>query len=249
MQEQTSAEGRTVLFVSHNLGAIKLLTDQCIWMDHGELKRHGPTDEVFRAYVASHRAGTGEGVVDLSDLTQGRERPDFPGDITFESIGFRNPEGAYTDTQLEGEAFDVVLRLRVRKALRDIAVTLYTRIYTAEGQLLFPTALGPVDVELEPGLYETSFRIEPNPLGVGAYAVELFIYTGSERRGDQGQDLLRNAATFHVETNPTPRDERYVANERTGLLSLDLPWSDLVEMPEEDALAHRLPQPNRPTVE
>jgi lipopolysaccharide transport system ATP-binding protein len=232
MQEQTSSEGRTVLFVSHNLGAIKLLTDQCLWMDHGQLKMHGPTDEVFRAYVASHRAASGGGVVDLSDVTQNRSRPDFPAEVTFESVGFRNAQGSYTDTQLEGEPFDVVLRLRARKPLREIALSVVTRIFTPEGQLLFPTALGPVDVELEPGLYETSFRVDPNPLGVGAYALELYVYTGSERQGDQGQDLLRNAATFYVETNPLPRDERYIRNQRPGLLSLDLPWTGLAEAGE-----------------
>jgi hypothetical protein len=99
--------------------------------------------------------------------------------------------------------------------------------YTAEGQLLFPTALGPMDVELEPGLYETGFRVDPNPLGVAPYNVELYMFTGSERQGDQGQDLLRQAGTFYIEANPLPQEERYVMNERHGLISLDLPWEPL----------------------
>jgi lipopolysaccharide transport system ATP-binding protein len=226
MQEQTSTEGRTVLFVSHNLGAVKLLTDQCLWMDHGHLKMIGPTEEVFRAYVASHRAGIGSGIVDLSDMSVGRSR-DFPHDLTFESLGFRAKDGSFSDTQLEGEPFDIVLTLRANRPVRDVSLTIVTRVYTAEGQLLFPTALGPVDVDLDPGLYETGFRIDPNPLGVAPYNVEIYMFTGSERQGDQGQDLLRNAGTFYIEANPYPREERYVRNERHGLISLDLPWEPI----------------------
>jgi hypothetical protein len=187
----------------------------------------GPTEEVFRAYVASHRAGTGNGIIDLSDLSVGRSRTDFPYDLSFESMGFRAKDGSFSETQLEGEPFDIVLTLRANRPVRDLSLTIVTRIYTAEGQLLFPTALGPVDVDLEPGVYETGFRIDPNPLGVAPYNVEIYMFTGSERQGDQGQDLLRNAGTFYVEGNPFPQEERYVRTERQGLISLDLPWEPL----------------------
>jgi lipopolysaccharide transport system ATP-binding protein len=44
-------EGRTVLFVSHNMGAIQRLCPQSIWIDVGILIRFEPSDKVVHAYL------------------------------------------------------------------------------------------------------------------------------------------------------------------------------------------------------
>ncbi len=49
--ENIANEGRTVLFVSHNMGAISSLTDRCIWIDHGRIKEIGPTAKVVTDYI------------------------------------------------------------------------------------------------------------------------------------------------------------------------------------------------------
>src|SRR5207253_10958236 len=74
MREQTSAEGRTVLFVSHDLSSVKMLTERCIWLEKGRVRELGPTEEVFRRYVLSHGDRFGSGFTDLSDLSVGRPR-------------------------------------------------------------------------------------------------------------------------------------------------------------------------------
>lgn len=45
--------GATVLFVSHSLEDIRSLCNRVAWLDHGELKMYGPSDEVCDAYEAS----------------------------------------------------------------------------------------------------------------------------------------------------------------------------------------------------
>jgi ABC-type multidrug transport system ATPase subunit len=47
----SSAEGRTVLFVSHNLGAVKNLTTRCIMLEHGELVSEGDPGKVIEDYL------------------------------------------------------------------------------------------------------------------------------------------------------------------------------------------------------
>lgn len=42
--------GRTVIFVSHNMGAIRSLCDRAIWLDNGQIVEKGATDEVVRDY-------------------------------------------------------------------------------------------------------------------------------------------------------------------------------------------------------
>lgn len=46
-----SKQGRTVIFVSHNMGAISSLCKQTIWMDNGLLKKMGDTKKLVSEYL------------------------------------------------------------------------------------------------------------------------------------------------------------------------------------------------------
>ncbi len=50
-------EGRTVLFVSHNMGAITQLCERTLWLDEGRLRLSGPSSEVVAAYLSSGTEG------------------------------------------------------------------------------------------------------------------------------------------------------------------------------------------------
>ncbi len=51
--KDVSGQGRTVLFVSHNLDAIKKLTNKCILLKNGELTSEGTTETVIKDYITS----------------------------------------------------------------------------------------------------------------------------------------------------------------------------------------------------
>jgi len=44
--------GRTIVIVSHGLGAVEQMCDQVAWLDHGQLRLIGPATEVVDAYLA-----------------------------------------------------------------------------------------------------------------------------------------------------------------------------------------------------
>lgn len=48
--EDVSKGGRTVIFVSHNMGAIRSLCTNAIWLDDGRVAESGPTDKVVTDY-------------------------------------------------------------------------------------------------------------------------------------------------------------------------------------------------------
>jgi lipopolysaccharide transport system ATP-binding protein len=56
---EVTREGRTVLFVSHNLSAITRLCSHALWIDGGYLKSHGPCDEVVSGYLMAEAARDG----------------------------------------------------------------------------------------------------------------------------------------------------------------------------------------------
>ena len=48
--EDLQRSGRTVVFVSHDLGAIGRLCERTLWLDQGRIAFDGPTDETLRRY-------------------------------------------------------------------------------------------------------------------------------------------------------------------------------------------------------
>jgi ABC-type polysaccharide/polyol phosphate transport system ATPase subunit len=50
---QMKQQGVTIVFVSHDLEAVRVLADRVIWMDHGRVRLEGRTDSVVAKYVAA----------------------------------------------------------------------------------------------------------------------------------------------------------------------------------------------------
>jgi lipopolysaccharide transport system ATP-binding protein len=46
-------QGRTVLLVSHNMGAVRSLCSRCLWIDHGRIARDGDGNNVITQYIES----------------------------------------------------------------------------------------------------------------------------------------------------------------------------------------------------
>ena len=81
------AEGKTVLFISHDMWNVRRLCSEILWMEEGRVRAYGPAGEIAERYMAevnlealadqstalqSHRGGTGElryVSVDLVDAT------------------------------------------------------------------------------------------------------------------------------------------------------------------------------------
>ena len=53
-----AGQGRTVIFVSHQMNAVQELCNECIWLDQGRLMRHGSPREVVAAYLGSGLSNT-----------------------------------------------------------------------------------------------------------------------------------------------------------------------------------------------
>src|SRR5690606_7255664 len=64
-------EGRTVIFVSHNLDAIQRLCTRCMMLDGGQVAAYGPTADVVAAYLSRGRGPVDAGErVDLSSANR-----------------------------------------------------------------------------------------------------------------------------------------------------------------------------------
>jgi lipopolysaccharide transport system ATP-binding protein len=55
-----ATEGRTVIFVSHNMGAINRLCRRALWLDRGRIVENGPTSEVVAKYLITDSSDAGQ---------------------------------------------------------------------------------------------------------------------------------------------------------------------------------------------
>ena len=118
MEDITKKEGRTILFVSHNMGAIGQLCDKTMLIENGKLIKFGKTDEVVEKYLS-----------DPKEVTL--ERWENEGD-KFNNEYFK-PEKFYISTE-EGEIF-VNLEGEIRKTTPDL--TIGYAIYSEDNTLLY----------------------------------------------------------------------------------------------------------------
>ncbi|MBP9762652.1 ATP-binding cassette domain-containing protein [Patescibacteria group bacterium] len=54
MEEVTQKEGRTILFVSHNMGAIQSICNRCILLSQGKVEYDGTPEEAIKRYLNSY---------------------------------------------------------------------------------------------------------------------------------------------------------------------------------------------------
>jgi lipopolysaccharide transport system ATP-binding protein len=100
MKDVSKNQGRTVLFVSHNMATVKALCNHGLFLEKGMLRLSGTVTEITDAYTTANKG--------LLQTTELAERTDRTGNGTVKVIGFwvEDHAGKSIDTILTGE--DVV---------------------------------------------------------------------------------------------------------------------------------------------
>jgi len=72
--DEIGKEGRTVLFVSHNMTAIKSLCSRAIWLNAGQVMDDGDTDTVVSNYLQNGTGETLEQTWDIFEKAPGNDK-------------------------------------------------------------------------------------------------------------------------------------------------------------------------------
>jgi lipopolysaccharide transport system ATP-binding protein len=189
---EVAGEGRTVLFVSHNLAAVQNTCRRCLLLDSGHIVRDGETEAVVMEYLQP-LAGQGRGCVDLTEH-RGRVRG---APVILRSIGLLGGDGAspYMDTVATGTdaVFEIAYDCGERQldyAALAISSALGERILTV-GTHLCPTS--PVTFT---GRGTVCCRLPRLPLAAGEYSVLVALGNGSPT---VNADCVEDAMRFRVQ--------------------------------------------------
>ena len=108
-------DGRTVVFVSHDVEAIARLCRNAVWLEFGVVKAHGPTRGVIDAYLA---AG--------AELVGRRTFPDRPDrTASLRSVSLTDESGRLGAIVDRDHAFAVELRFVIQEPIRGLDVTVF----------------------------------------------------------------------------------------------------------------------------
>ena len=106
MQEVSKGEGRTVLFVSHNMGSIKSLCSRSILLEKGKIVFDGDTDECVSKYLNNSKLELGTKLSSIKNRNGN-------GKLRFSDFSFLNEEDKPISEVICGEYLKINLNFEI----------------------------------------------------------------------------------------------------------------------------------------
>lgn len=162
--DQVSRDGRTVLFVSHNMGAIQQLCSECILLDAGRIVSRGDPTRVVTDYLSLGVQRFGERVWE-----EGSEAPGTD-EIRIHAVRVRNSAGKIATEFTVRDEVLLEVEFRVYHDLKYLDVSFY--LTNERGELLLVTIDDSQDSPDESrarrsGFYRSICHIPPDFLNDG----------------------------------------------------------------------------------
>jgi len=223
-------QGRTVLFVSHNMSAILRLTQEAIVIDKGQLALRAPTAKAVDYYLSQGLSQQGERTWDPSEV------PASAWPFCPVAIRARSSNGKVTDILRSVEPITLEVEYRLLAPLTGLRVGIY--LSTTRGEPIFTS----FDTD-DPSMYERYTSrpaghyisrgvIPPDYLNEGRYVVGLNASSFNIKRYFQDEQSL----TFSVDAAGAPGMQWPEA--RLGVVRPHLAWYiDAVGASQPDRLA------------
>jgi lipopolysaccharide transport system ATP-binding protein len=202
--EDVAQSGRTVLFVSHNTGAIAELCTRAILLEAGRKIADGPVAEVLNEYA--HVMGSSG-----SQLAELEADPTL--EATARAVEIRAPGGERNGSFDITEPIEIALRFEVHQRIHGYQLTL--GLSRNGVRLIHAFDTDPVEATpvRDPGVYETVYRLPGMFLKAGLYTVDLG--TGTPERHMQQFDGI---ASFEIEERSMNTHAKGYRGDRPGHL-------------------------------
>jgi lipopolysaccharide transport system ATP-binding protein len=221
-----AGHGRTVLFVSHNLAALKALCTRAVWLEGGRVAAVGAVSAVVDAYLAeSHRRA------DLP-VAERRDRAGS-GAFRFTRVELRGGDArAAGERPAAGAPLEIALAYTSASAAPLKNVRLAVLVLDALGSRVFATDTRLVNADFAelPPAGELVCEIPDLPIAAGRYQLNLWATVG-----DEVADYLEDAASLAVEAGDAFGTGRTTLAEKHGPCVVRHAWR-LEEAPDDAAM-------------
>ena len=191
--DDVSRSGRTIMFVSHNMGAVHTLTSRCIYLENGGITFAGETDTAVKKYLSDSQDTRTDAAADLD-----RYRPDLyrapDRDVVIKRLWVEGPDGSIPSIGM-GDALRLNLLIESRGHVRGANVSF--SIVNESGltvAVLFSWDRG-FYVEAGPGLHVVKATVEGLALPPGRYYISSGVNRSTETTA---WDCIKDYPAFDV---------------------------------------------------
>ena len=163
-------QGRTILFVSHNMSAILRLTEETLVIDKGNLLLRAPTAQAVDYYLSSGLTQEGQRIWQPNEIDQKNQFIPITMRILAEN-------GNILETVRSTEPFSIEIEYQIKKPIKGLRVGIY--LLTSHGEFVFTSfdTDDPIKFETysvrEAGIYHSRISIPANTLNGGRYVLGL----------------------------------------------------------------------------
>lgn len=190
MQDVSRSEGRTVLFVSHNMASIQNLCKSGILLDKGMIKATGDVSDIINTYVSANLTEVG----DVSHLT------------SFHRIGITTKELEIKELKRVSpykmdSVDDIVFCAKIKRNSKTIKTFKFTTLIdniasggTRVGMAYSPEIIWPEDKETA----EFEIRVPDHHLAKGKYILDFWVGQGDVTSSYKYFDSVYDTLTLRV---------------------------------------------------
>jgi lipopolysaccharide transport system ATP-binding protein len=179
---ELTTQGRTVLFVSHNLQAVRSFCSRVVVLDNGVVVDDGPRDRALPAY-----AKLMQGPRSLAGASLANRLQRSSGKVRLTGINAREEGGRESWSFRPGSTIQLELAYQVKETVDNLALFVALRaLNTGETLTTFKEELS--SIRLDPGSHATVLVQFPHaPLRPGEYSFTLGL---GDQRLDKWHDIL-----------------------------------------------------------
>jgi lipopolysaccharide transport system ATP-binding protein len=208
--EEVSREGRTILFVSHNMGAVAELCSRAVLLAEGKLVADGSTAAVIEKYLQ-----TGS----YADYIRSPNQCKHPVYVT--RMHLLDVRGNRSARVSMGEDAVLEVHFVIEKTLRNVSMAILLSRHGTNLLFSHDNDLSPelMDNTREPGEYVARIKLPLSRMKEGNYSAELHIGVGANN-----MTLPEVAISFEVENYEINTHNKGYRVDRPGHLYWPLSW-------------------------
>ena len=182
MKDVSKGGGRTVLFVSHNMAAVKSLCKTGVLLENGLLKEIGIVDDIVGHYLRGNN--------EIANHKYWSEPQVKKEGFELLEIGVRKKDADYADTMRVDDNIEFIVKYRVNHAYDALHLTFHFK--NEQGQKIFSCSGGGrcYPHEHAEGVYEQVMHIPAGFLNWGNYFVDLYVVKDRSRAFLVENDVL-----------------------------------------------------------
>lgn len=189
MQDISRGEGRTVLFVSHNMAAVKSLCTRGIVLENGMLKFDGNIDDALGVYSEINKSSAFKEVFNEGTNRKGNKK------IEFISIELINQKNISTNEFSIGD--DIKLSLKLKNNSTEKRSEMSIQVVTSDELPVFHIMPRDSDFELHHSSEIEEYVVNLNDIRLfpGIYSINI---VSTNTTGHEVFDEINNAITFEI---------------------------------------------------